>query len=793
MFFKPTSIRQRLLPALLAGALALSAGCNVTKYLDDSRNERLLIQNKLKIEPAERMRYAERSALNYEISGLLRQRPNERTLYLFRTRLSLHYRFRDRKGGFARWINNKVAERPVLYDPAVTERTVNNLRAAMRQRGYFNAQCRADTLPKGPRKMRVVYTLSPGKPYRIDTVSFVSKDEVIRDWLFKNKHSTLLKPGLPADSRLFEGEKSRITAGLKDNGFAFFTPGFIEFGGDSARYKVNIEVEVLQPGDSLAHSRHVLGAVYVFDKLTPDLINVKSDTTLGGVYFASADTAFSVKAARLYDALVVRPGVLFRQRDFDQTISRLNGLGVFSIVSVRPVQDSVNPQLIQTVISLTPNKRVTRGYDIDLNQSTSSISGQLLGVSAGVFLRNRNVWRGAENMQNNLNYNVEIDLVNRNRLIFSQEFKFQNDLLIPRFFDYLGFWRNFNRVRWGKGHVIPDYLYQKMRSEGQTRITLGYNRLSLTAFYSYDLFNASLGYDIQADAERSYTFDHIGIDVLRPSLKPLFDSLFGQNAFLKLSFGNQLFTGLILRSFNYSYFSLPNRFGERWFMRLGAEMSGLEVLGAESLSGLLGGPKSWTIGGLDFAKYGRLQIEGGYLRDFNNRGLVGALRVVSGIASPFGNTPSTPYVKQFFAGGPTSLRAWRIRQIGPGGYFNAREASVQPFFQAADFQLEMNAELRFPLFSWFKGAVFIDAGNIWALKADPKRPGAELRWDSYKNIAIGTGFGIRADFSYFVFRLDWGLKLRRPFRAGPLDYWVERPFDRLFKRLTPNIAVGYPF
>ena len=793
MFFRQTYIRQRLFFALLTGALALSAGCNVTKYLDETRGERLLIKNKLEIQPAERMRYAERSALNYELSGLIRQKPNERSLYMFRTRLWLHYRFRDRRGGFARWINSKVAESPVLYEPAVSERTAANLRAAMRQRGYFNAECRQDTFPKGRRKMRVVYTLDLGKPYRIDTVRFVSDDEVIQEWLRENKRATLLKTGLPTDVRIFDGEKSRITAGLKDNGFAFFTPSFIEFGGDSARHKVNIEVEVLQPGDSLEHSRHVLGPVYVFDKLTPDLINMKSDTTIGGIYFASADTVFSVKASRLYDAIAVRPGALFRQRDFDQTISLLNALGVFGIVSVRPVQDSVNPQLIQTVISLTPNKRVSRGYDIDFNQSTSSISGRLLGVSAGAFLRNRNVWRGAENMQNNLNYNVEIDLINRNRLIFSQEFKFQNDLLIPRFFDYLGFWRNFNRVKWGKGRLIPDDLYQKIQSEGQTRITLGYNRLSLTAFYSYDLFNASLGYDIRTDAERSYSFDHIGIDVLRPSLKPLFDSLFGQNTFLKLSFGNQLFTGLVLRSFSYNYFSLPNRFGERWFMRLGAEASGLEVLAAESLSGLLGGPKIWSIGGLEFAKYGRLQVEGGYLRDFNNRGLVVALRLMSGVASPFGNTPTTPYVKQFFAGGPTSLRAWRIRQLGPGGYFNAREASVQPFFQAADFQLELNAELRFPLFSWFKGALFVDAGNVWALKADPKRPGAELRWDSYKNIAVGTGFGIRADFSYFVFRLDWGIKLRRPFQVGPFDYWIDRPFDRFFQRLTPNIAVGYPF
>ncbi len=333
-----------------------------------------------------------------------------------------------------------------------------------------------------------------------------------------------------------------------------------------------------------------------------------------------------------------------------------------------------------------------------------------------------------------------------------------------------------------------------MRTDGKAHIALNFNHLQLIDFYRYNLFNAAFGYEIRTNPEHQYSFDHIGIDVLRPRLDPQFDTIFGDNRFLQHSFDKQLFTGFLLRSFSYTYTSKTNAFGERWVFRVNTDVSGLEELAINQLWAIPFGKQEWRIGDLEFSKYLRADMDAVYTRDFN-KNLTGALRIGSGVVQPFADSRNAPYVKQFYVGGPSSLRAWRIREIGPGGYRLPDSLNVRPFYQAGDFRFEFNGELRFPLFYIFKGAVFVDGGNIWNLQSDTLRPRAELRWDSYKNIAIGTGIGIRMDITFAVLRVDIGLPLRRPYPDESGRYWVPNRFAS-FKNIDDlnwNIAVGYPF
>jgi hypothetical protein len=399
---------------------------------------------------------------------------------------------------------------------------------------------------------------------------------------------------------------------------------------------------------------------------------------------------------------------------------------------------------------------------------------------------NRNLFRGAEHMQSNVQYNIEFG-VGAKRFIFSNEVKFQNELVFPRFFDYFGFWRGMHGVRFGQKRLMPTALYNRMKADGQTRYSLNYNYLNVTDFFAYNLINTSFGYDIRSSPEHQYNIDQVGIDVLR-----LIDTLKVSNEFLKRSFSDQLFTGFVLRAFNYSYASKANRFGERWAFRFTSDLSGLEELAINRLWSIPFGKQTWTLGRLNFAQYLRLDLDATYTREFR-KDVIGALRIGSGVITPYGDTKDAPYVKQFFVGGPSSLRAWRIRQLGPGGYHDTK--ATQPYYQAGDFRFEFNGELRFPLIWWLKGAVFVDGGNIWTIRADKLRPGSQLRWDSYKNIALGTGVGFRGDFSYFVIRVDFGLPLRWPYpQQDSGSYWALNRFSRLkWKDFNPNLAVGYPF
>jgi hypothetical protein len=478
---------------------------------------------------------------------------------------------------------------------------------------------------------------------------------------------------------------------------------------------------------------------------------------------------------------------LYNQGEFDRTLRNLNALGVYRFVSVKPVPDSTIEGVMNVAISLSPNKRFSTGYGFDFNYST--LNGGLIGISPYVSAVNRNIFSGAERVVTTVNYNIEFD-ISAQRFIYAQEFKIQNEFAFPRFFDYLNIWKGLRKTG-----VIPNRFYQQLRSNGAVRVSANYDYLNVTDFYQFHLLNASFGYTLRPNQHHHYTWDHIGLEVLRPR----FDEQLSPSKFLLKSFDNQLFTSLLLRSFNYNFNSRINGFGERWTYRFNTEISGLEVLAANRAWGAAFGREDWKIGNLFFSEFIRIDQDGVYSRNFS-KGVTGAVRVGAGIATPIGDSKAVPYVKQFFVGGPSSIRAWRIREIGPGGYIEIDEktgqpSNIQPFYQAGDFRFEFNGELRFPVFSYIKGAVFVDGGNIWTLQNDIERPGAQLTWQSYKNIAIGAGFGLRGDFGYFVIRLDFGLPIRRPYLLpGNQSYWVPNLISKLqIRQFNPNLAVAYPF
>ena len=767
--------------------LILFSACNVTKHLDTAKGEHLLVSNALELKADRKLNLAERTPLLYQLEGYYKQKPNQRAFGLFRTRLWFWYKYNKRTGKFAKWVMSRIAEPPAIYDASLTQRTALNFENQMRQRGYFDATCTYKTDTINQYKVKTKYALTLGKTYRIDSIFFVSQDSLVQQVLNLTAGETFLHQGNAVDGLVFDAEKLRITAALKNRGYAYFTPNFVEFTGDTTALQTDVTVEVLTPGDTVMHKTYTLGDIAVFSSLLPDVSYIRQDTTINGIYFASADPKFQVKPERLYQAIALQPSWPYRQIDFDKTTHNLNALGVFRFVTVRPYQDSIQPEKINVAISFRPNKRLALGADADLNSSTSpSLARNLLGVSSSLSFRNRNLFRGAEHLQSNVQYNIEFG-VGAKRFIFSREFKFQNELVFPRFFDYLGFWRGMHAVRLGQRRMVPTALYNRMKADGQARFTLNYNYLNVTDFFAYNLFNTSFGYDIRSSPEHQYNIDQVGIDILR-----LIDTLKVSNEFLARSFSDQLFTGFILRSFNYNYAGKANRFGERWAFRFNSDLSGLEELAINRLWSLPFGKQTWTVAGLDFAQYLRLDLDATYTREFR-KDLIGAVRIGSGVIVPYGDTKDAPYVKQFFVGGPSSLRAWRIRQLGPGAYYD--DKVLQPYYQAGDFRFEFNGELRFPLIWWLKGAVFVDGGNIWTLRADVNRPGSQLRWDSYKNIALGTGFGVRGDFSYFVLRVDFGLPLKQPYPQGDTGaYWVPNRLSKLqLKDFNPNLAVGYPF
>lgn len=765
--------------------LVLSS-CSPSRYLGDDWKGKFLVSNKVAIKSDTPLSSYEKSVINAELAPQYRQKPGARSIFAFPASMWLHYRQQDSKVSFIKWISKKI-DAPVVFDSKLAKRTTINFENQMRQRGYFKTACTFDSLPVGKYKTAVRYNLALGPLYKVSGVEFTSRDSLVNELVNMYAGESLIQKDAPLDARLFESERLRITALLKNRGYAYFVPQFVQFTGDSTGTTAKIRVNILPFSDSVMHKTYRIGKVEVYSGVVPEVTALRRDTFIDSVYFAAVEPLFFVRPDRIVQKIRFRPGETYNQNLFDKTLENLNALGVYRFVSMRPSQDSLQPGIIDVIISVSPNKRFTPGGDIDLSYST--LNGGLIGISPSFYFTNRNIFSGAEHWRTTANYNTEFD-ISAGNLIYAREFRIQNELTIPRYFDYLGMWKTIYRR-----HLVSSSFYSKLKTEGSARISANYDYLRVTDFYQFHLLNASFGYSVRLDNHNQFNWNHIGVDVLRPQ----FASNLTPSKFLELSFDNQLFTGFLLRSFNYTHSSRTNTNGSRWNYRLGFEMSGLEVMAANRLWGAIAGRKEWQIGTLKFSEYIRLDQDLTYLRNFSENTVL-ALRAGVGIASNFGDSRTVPYVKQYFVGGPSSVRAWRIRELGPGGYVDINpetglKRDIQPYYQAGDFRFEMNAELRFPLLPYFRGAVFLDAGNIWTIREDTDRPGSQLNLDSYKNIGLGTGFGIRGDFDYFVIRFDFGLPLRNPY-PDPVTgkYWIPDLISKMQLRdFNPNLAVGYPF
>jgi outer membrane protein assembly factor BamA len=209
-----------------------------------------------------------------------------------------------------------------------------------------------------------------------------------------------------------------------------------------------------------------------------------------------------------------------------------------------------------------------------------------------------------------------------------------------------------------------------------------------------------------------------------------------------------------------------------------------------------GNPK--TLFGIPYSQYIRTELEFRHYLRINKRNIL-ASRILGGIGYAYGNSELLPFVKAFFAGGTNDIRAFRARSLGPGTFYagNASTSTVALPDQPGDIKMEMNTELRTKLFSFLYGAFFVDAGNIWTMKADSSRPGSQFSSNFIKEMAVGTGLGLRIDVSYFVVRFDFSIPIRKPFLPDG-KRWVFHDIDFgsaewRKQNLVFNLAIGYPF
>ena len=808
---------------------AISA-CNTTKYLDDG--EAFLSKNTIVLNKKPKIK--ERNALFYELETLYKQRPNDNFFNL--PWISKRYFwYRNQEPGdttkYKKWVLRQFAEKPAVFDDAKAYETAETMEFYLQNRGWFNAEVYhvKNRKNKTGKQADVTYYVNPKERYLIDTVNFISKDKGIEKILNEIQSDTNLKREKPVDGRTYEQEVSRISKHLRNNGYYDFYPRYVApLTGDSLDHRVKIDLEVLLPTQDKNHQTYELGKVTVYPQLfLSDSIKFYSDTIIDGVTFRLPNGEdFLVKPRVLLRNIFMKNGDLFAQSAKDRTNAALGKLGVYKIINIVERPDLEQSNVLNVDIKLTPRKALEFGADGDVNtSSTTLLGGRFFGAGAGLLIKDRNLFSGAELLVINSNLNFDFDVSqfdNIDSLVNTLDFKIQADVYLPKFVDYLGLWKTLNKL-----NLANDKFYERLKEKSSTRLSLSYNYVDRFGFYRLNSLNGSFGYEIPQTKTRRYSITHFGLNFFSPIIEDGLIPILESNPFFARTFAErQLFTGALLRDFEYTYTSPINRKGENFSFTGGVEFSGAEILAANGIYNAFfnqGDDVVFEIKGKEepiaFSQFTVLEADARLYRQMSQTQEF-VFRVYTGIGIPFGNSTDVPYVKQFYTGGPYSIRAWRARELGPGGYLDPAtqgpNANALVFSQTGNFKLETNAEYRFNMFDLFgfewDGAFFLDIGNVWTLKEDPERPLSKLSWEPefkvvdgvtiktqdnlFNQMAVGSGFGTRVDFLYFIFRLDIGLPLRNPYPTiGENDeiyHW--RKFSNLRVRdLTFNIDLGYPF
>jgi len=777
---------QLLLPSLLG--LLLLASCSNTKYLD--KGEYLLQKNEIDI-PKEKTQQDTRD-IESGLEPFIKQKPNARFLFLFKTELwfyNIANAGKDNK--FNNWIKEKLGEEPVIYDSSKTRKSTELIESYLHNKGYFFGEVSYEHKLE-EQKAYVTYKVKPKTLYSIGEVTYPSGERRVDKIVKKNSEASELASGTPFDVDKLKAERERIANLLRNNGFYSFNKKYVYYDLDSSNnnQKVDVDVRIKSPSDSADHQVYKINKVFVYTDYSFDREYNKSELdtiTKDEYHFIAEEHKYQSKV--LINAIFFEQSNKYRLQDNKNTINALADLNIFKFINVKFRESVTQKKRLNVHIYLTPAKKQEMSVEVEVNNSTDYD----LGSAVTYNYKNKNIFRGAELFNLNLTGGLETQFGNDQTFLNTLDFTGEARLKLPQFlvpFEPATFSKN-NRPK--------------------TIFSIKYNYQKRINFYSLYSTNFSFGYEWrETDQKQHFVYPVVINQVELLQREEEFNRILRESPVLRSSFTNQRIIGA-----NYTYIfsnqSVKPADSDFFFLKANLDLAGNLLHGVNWIGSQFNDKEPpYKILGRPYSQYSRANIDYRYYFQLGDKSKV-VTRVAGGLGVPYGNADVLPYVKQFFTGGSNNIRAWRVRTLGPGS-FNIRESAVYDdnddafIDQTGDMKLEANAEYRFDIFQMLKGAFFVDAGNIWLLEGDTTRSDAKFTYDSfYKEIAVGTGAGLRLDFDFFVIRFDVGLKTHDPslpkgskwvFRRLYDERWqteFEKRNQEKYRFFNFNLSIGYPF
>lgn len=686
--------------------------------------------------------------------------------------LWVYNNWNDSAKGLKGWLYRKWVKDPVLVSevkPAIRAKLMQQL---LDDNGYFGSQVvyNIEYDKKNDKKAAIGYTLHVPKPYKIDSIQYLRGKSKLNSFIDSvARKSPYLQKGEIFCVDSLEAERVRIVNSMRNHGYYYFRPEYIEFLADSliTPGEVAIKLNLVNNIPDMAKLQYRTGKIETIILRNSDESMGTPDTT-----HTSKGELIVYEPARLRKNLIpgcitFREGKLFTVRDMNLTQTRLSRLGIFGGIQINVSPSDTNPK--NPLVDVYTTARFQSPIEATIAANLTSKSNSYLGPGIVLGLAHNNIFGGGEKLSVQLTADYEWQTGGeRNKNFNSYEFGITGSLAFPRL-------------------LAPNFVKRSRRDLNWTTISLGASTLNRPQFFNMAEFNAGITYEWRATRHslNQLTLFKLSYTKLLSHTEE-FDSIMEKNPAIALGFQSQ-FIPQISWTYTYDKFFERERINGINFQTILTEAGNI-FDGIYALCGVKG---QKTLFGTPFSQFIKGQVQLVYNRRLfpkSDQWIVS--RVLIGAEHPYGNSSQVPYSEQFYIGGANSIRAFTIRSLGPGSYRPPNAERDGYFDQTGTFKLEANVEYRFPIVSILHGAVFLDAGNVWLLKNDPQRPGGLLTGKTFlRDIALGTGVGLRVDIGVMVLRGDLGYGLHAPYDTG-IHHYFNIKFTKAF---AFHLAIGYPF
>ena len=717
----------------------------------------------------------------------VRQNPNSKWFSTIKTQLYVYnWSGRDSTKWFNRFLR-KIGDAPVIYNESDAIRSQEEIAKAVQNLGYMGASVKRTTKTK-KKKLKLFYEITSGKPYIVRTLKYDISDKKIAEYLRNDSTQSMLREGMLFDVNVLDAERQRITDYLLCNGYYKFNKDYITYTADTARntHQVDLTLHLLPyktyvgdtPKEHFQYKINKINFITDYDVLQSSAlssIEINDSLHYNGFPIYYKDKLY-LRPKVLVDNLRFASGDLYDERNVQKTYTYFGRLSALKYTNIRffETQNGDSTQL-NCYVMLTKSKHKSISFELEGTNSAGD-----LGAAASVSFQHRNLFRGSET--------------------FMVKFRGAYEAISGLQPGY----KNHNYTEYGVETSInfPNFLFPfltsdfKRRIKATTEFGLQYN-YQLRPEFSRTIASASWSYKWIQKQKIQHRIDLLDISYL---YLPWISSQFQEdyinkdkdNYILKYNYENRL---IVRMGYNYSYNSAGGTLVNNtittnsYSIRAGFESAGNILYGISKMINMRKNKDGeYAILGIPYAQYlkGDFDFAKNIIIDHRNSL---AFHAGIGIAVPYGNAKVVPFEKRYFSGGANSVRGWSVRNLGPGSF--AGDGNFMN--QSGDIKLDASIEYRTRLFWKFRGAAFIDAGNIWTIREYENQPGGVFEFDKfYKQIAVAYGLGLRLDLDFFVLRFDGGMKAINPkYKKAKERYPIIHP--RFSRDFAFHFAVGYPF